>query len=109
MTIYFSLVIISLALMMFITRALPFVIGSILKNNQRIKTIGQFLPAYMMLLLTIFEIHPGSFTKWPFAIPALIALAVLTLVHLWFRQVLLSLVVGTAVYLLMCWIFVAVI
>lgn len=102
---YLVLVIISLCIMIFITRAFPFMFGSILQHNQRIKTIGQFLPAYMMLLLAIYEINPSSFTKWPFATPALIGLFVLTLVHLWRRQVLLSLIVGTGIYLLLAWIF----
>ncbi len=102
---YYLLVIIALAIMMFAIRLLPFMVGGILRHNQRIKTIGEFLPAYMMLLLTIYEIHPASFSKWPFAIPALAGLFFLTCIHLWRRQVLLSLIVGTAVYLFMSWSF----
>lgn len=98
--VYLFLVILVLFLMIFVTRAVPFWIGGVFKNNIMIKTIGRFLPAYMMMLLVIFEIQPKAFFTWPYAMPAIISLILLTLTHFWKRQILLSIAIGTISYLI---------
>ena len=96
---YILIVIVSLCIMSFVTRSLPFFFGGLFKNNRHFRTVGQFLPGYVMLLLVLYEINPAQFLKWPYEIPAIAGLAVLTLIHLWQRQVLLSIACGTVVYL----------
>ena len=65
-----------------------------------IEYIGKQLPAYIMMLLLIYEINIATFLKWPYATPHLIALFIVILIHLWKRQVLLSLFIGTVSYML---------
>lgn len=101
LTIYTLIVIFALFIMIFITRALPFFFGGFFKNNQHLRTVGQFLPGYVMLLLVLYEINPEHFLKWPYNIPSLLGLAALTLTHLWRRQVLLSIACGTLIYLIL--------
>ena len=91
--------------MIFMTRALPFMLSKLLKDSDTLKTVGNHLPAYIMLLLVIYEVGMKHFTHYPYAAPAIIALAVLTLIHAWKRQLLLSVLVGTVVYVLVKQIF----
>ncbi len=98
---YTSTVIFLLFLVMVVTRALPFVFSKILKNNEYIETIGKSLPAYIMLLLVIYEVHIETFTKAPYGIPAILALFSVVAVHVWKRSMLLSIAVGTVAFILL--------
>jgi len=95
--------IISIFLLLFciiiFTRALPFMFGRFLKNNQTIPIIGKHLPSYIMMLLVLYELNISTFTKPPYGIPQLVALAMVTALHLWKRNVLLSLIGGILVYI----------
>lgn len=88
----------ALFIMILLTRALPFFFANQLKDHVKFQALGRQLPAYIMLLLVVYEVHLGSFLHWPYGIPALLALTLLTFVHLWRRQVFISLAVGTVSY-----------
>ena len=96
MSIYLILI---LSLMIFITRTLPYFFAEKLRQAKMVEYIGKQLPAYIMMLLLIYEIDVTTFLKWPYGIPHLIALLIVILIHLWQRQVLLSLFLGTISYL----------
>ncbi len=102
-SVYAIIISLALFLMIIVTRALPFFFSRILQNNETLRTIGGYLPAYIMLLLVIYEVGIKKFTHYPFAIPAIVALSLLTVVHWWKRQMLLSILVGTSVYLLVAY------
>ncbi len=95
----------ALFVMVIATRSLPFIFTKFLKNSKTLKIIGQFLPDYIMLLLVIYEVGITHFTRYPYGIPAIIALGVLIIVHLLKRQMLLSILSGTAVYIAMLHLF----
>jgi len=71
-----------------------------LQQNPRFQAIGRQLPAYIMLLLVIYEIGPNSFTHYPYGLPAVIALIIVSLSQYFFRQLLFSLFIGTVSYII---------
>lgn len=101
MTGYIILVAISLCLLSAITRLIPFLFVNLFKDNQILAHVGKDLPAYVMMLLVIYEIKVESFFSTPYALPALIALFLVCLVHVWKKQVLFSMLTGTISYVLM--------
>lgn len=94
---YFWQITLVLSAVIISTRSLPFVFAKFM--GQRFNEIGRLLPAYIMLLLVIYEIGLKNFTTPPYALPAIIALGLLTLVHWWLRNTFVSLFVGTACYM----------
>lgn len=82
-----------------VTRTIPFVLAPILKKYKIFEVVGKQLPAYIMLLLVIYEIRLPALLHPPFAWPALISIALLVSIHIWQRQVLLSILVGTLSYI----------
>ena len=97
---YFWLTIGLLFLIIAFTRALPFIFTKTLKSNVTLQMIGRHLPAYIMMLLVIYEVGIKSFMSPPFALLAVIALLVVVVIQLWKRQLLLSLLVGVIAYVL---------
>ena len=85
-----------------ITRALPFVL---FPGDRPIpaylKYLGRVLPYAVTGLLVVYCLRNVSLTSAPFGLPELIALAVITLLHLWRRSTLLSLAGGTIAYMLL--------
>ena len=85
-----------------ITRFLPFLL---FPANRPIpaylKYLGRVLPYAVTGLLVMYCLRNISLTSAPFGLPELIAIAVITLLYLWRRSTLLSLVGGTAVYMLL--------
>jgi branched chain amino acid efflux pump len=95
---HFWLVTFSLSVVIIITRALPFLFAKIMTN--RFNQLGKFLPAYIMMLLVIYEINLNKLSSPPYGLPAFCALSLLTLTHLLLRNTFVSLCVGTTSYLL---------
>lgn len=95
---YYWLVTISLSLLIILTRFLPFLMARFM--TERLNRLGKFLPAYIMLLLVIYEIDINSMIQPPYALPAWLALSILLAIHLWLRNTLVSLFIGTLSYLI---------
>ena len=85
-----------------ITRALPFLI---FKEGQEtpkfIQYLGKYLPGAVFAMLVVYCLKGVSFISAPFGIPEIIGIAVTVLLHLWERQMLISIAGGTAVYMLL--------
>ncbi len=99
--IYTLTVIFILCLVVIVTRALPFVFSHILKKSDAVISLEKFLPAYIMLLLVIYEVNITTFTKAPYGLPAILALLSVVVLHVWKRITLLSIAVGTLVFVLL--------
>lgn len=85
-----------------ITRFLPFVLFPDSRPVPKIvEYLGRTLPAAMMGLLVVYCLRNVDITAAPHGLPELIALAVVTGLHLWKGNVLLSIGVGTAVYMVL--------
>lgn len=83
------------------TRALPFVVFRNRKLPYMVSYLGRVLPTAIMAILIIYcfkNVHLGAY---PYGLPEVIAAAVVVALHLWKRNVLLSIFSGTAVYMLL--------
>ena len=82
------------------TRFLPFLIfkpGSRLPGY--VKYLGKALPSAVFALLVVYCLKDVSLLKGSHGIPEAIALALTVAVHLWKRQMLLSMALGTLCYM----------
>lgn len=85
-----------------LTRFLPFIIFPAGKEMpQIIKYLGKVLPAAVFGFLVVFCLKNVEILSGSHGIPELIAVAVVVILHLWKRQMLLSILGGTVVYMLL--------
>ena len=85
-----------------ITRWLPFVLFP--ENREPPKVVaylGRVLPPAMMGLLVVYCLRSVDLLSGSHGLPETIAVAVIAALHLWKRNVLLSIAGGTAVYMLL--------
>ena len=82
-------------------RALPFVIFRGREVPAAVRYLGKVLPMAIMATLVIYCIKDISFTSLSTFVPYLVGIAVTTLVHLWKRNNLLSIALGTIAYMVM--------
>lgn len=85
-----------------ITRFLPFIIFPAGKETPKfIKYLGKVLPAAVFGLLVIYCLKNVNILTGSHGIPELIAIAAVIGLHLWKRQMLLSIAGGTVIYMLL--------
>ena len=85
-----------------VLRFLPFLIfGENRKTPEVIAYLGRVLPFAIMGMLVVYCLKDVSFTSTPFGIPEIIGCAAVTGLHMWKRSTLLSIGVGTVVYMLL--------
>ena len=90
------------ALVTMATRFLPFLIfGENRETPKLITYLGQVLPFAIMGMLVVYCMKDVSFLSAPFGAPELIGCAIVALLHLWKRNSLLSIGVGTVCYMLL--------
>ena len=83
-----------------ITRSLPFLIFPAGKETPDfIKYLGRVLPAAVFGMLVIYCLRNVDFLSGSHGAPELIAIAAVTLLHVWKRQMLLSIAGGTIIYM----------
>ena len=85
-----------------LTRFLPFLIFPEGKPTPKyIQYIGKALPPAMFGMLVVYCLKNVSLLTGSHGLPELIAVAVVVLLHLWKRQMLLSIAAGTVCYMLL--------
>lgn len=85
-----------------LTRFLPFIIFPAGKDAPKfIKYLGKVLPAAVFGFLVVYCLKNVDILGGSHGIPELIAVAVVVVLHLWKRQMLLSILGGTVVYMLL--------
>ena len=90
------------ALATVITRFLPFLIFSEKRKTPPfIQYLGRALPAAIFGMLVVYCLKNINFIAGSHGIPEAIGIAVTVLLHLWKRQMLLSIAGGTIVYMLL--------
>lgn len=94
------------ALANFFTRLAPFLIFDHSKNgkdqlNPFIEGLGKFLPPAIMGMLVVYCFRNVNFLAGTHGLPELIASAITVLVHLWRRNMSLSLLLGTVSYIIL--------
>ncbi len=64
-----------------------------------VKYLGRVLPGAVMGMLVVYCFRSTVVTEWPFALPEIIATAVVVLLYLWRRNTLISIAAGTVLYM----------
>ena len=94
-----------IAVITLVTALLRFLPFWIFRNNRKtpalISYLGQVLPFAIMGMLVVYCLKDISFTGAPFGIPEILGCAVVTLLHIWKRNTLLSIGAGTVCYMLL--------
>ena len=94
------LAIIAMALVTYDIRLGPFILfGGGKQTPEWVRYIGGVLPPAVMGMLIVYSLKHIEFLKISSSLPVLIAIAVTTVLHLWKRNNLLSILSGTAVYM----------
>ena len=101
-TIQSLVIILMVALATQITRWTPFLLFSGERKLPRVvEDLGKLLPPAMMGLLVVYSLRSTDLLGGSHGIPEAIAVAVTALLHLWRRSTLLSILAGTAVYMVL--------
>ena len=96
------LIVLIVALVTIALRFLPFLIfGENRKTPAVIAYLGKVLPYAVMGMLVVYCLKSISFTSAPFGIPELLGCLVVALLHIWKRNSLLSIGVGTVFYMVL--------
>ena len=83
-------------------RFAPFLIfGKGRKTPALVTYLGKVLPCAIMGMLVVYCMKDVAVTAWPHGIPELLGCAIVALLHIWKRNSLLSIGVGTVAYMLM--------
>lgn len=97
-----ALLIAVIALVTALLRFLPFLIfGENRKTPELVTYLGKVLPYAIMGMLVVYCLKDMTFAAAPYGIPEIIGCAVVALLHLWKRNTLLSIGVGTVCYMLL--------
>lgn len=97
-----TLVILIMGLVTLATRLLPVLIfGRGKKVPDYILYLGKVVPFTAMGLLIVYCLKDVSFMESPHGLPELIALAIVSGSYIWKRNTILSVVIGTVVYMIL--------
>ncbi len=95
--------IITIAMVVFgtaVTRFLPFLIFPAGKPTPKyIRYLGKFLPAAVFGLLVVYSLKDVSVLSGSHGVPELISIVLVIVLHVWKRQMLLSIAGGTVCYM----------
>lgn len=82
------------------TRFLPFLIFRDNRPTPKyVQYLGKALPAAIFGMLVVYCLKDVSLTTFSFGIPELIGIVAVTALHLWRREMILSIAGGTAIYM----------
>ena len=97
---FFTILVIVLGTML--TRFLPFLLFPAGKSTPKlVQKLGRILPAAVFGLLIVYCLKNVSFLSSSHGLPELISIALVSALHLWKRQTLLSIAAGTVCYMLL--------
>jgi branched-subunit amino acid transport protein AzlD len=82
------------------TRAFPFIFFRKRRPPEALNFIRDYIPPAIMTILALSCFKDVDWGTGPFGIPELACAAVVALLHLWKRNALLSIGVGTALYMI---------
>ncbi len=99
-TAYSALLVAVMSVVTILLRAMPFLV---FKNRTPayVKYLGQVLPAAIIGMLVIYCLKDTNLLSPPFGAPEVIATLLVVGLHAWKRNILLSILVGTAAYMLL--------
>jgi len=83
----------------FALRAVPFAILRPLRDSALIDYLSRHMPAGIMVILVVYTLRDVSVSETPHGLPEALAIIATVAVHLWRRNAVASIIVGTAVYI----------
>ena len=84
----------------FATRAFSFLLFPKGKEiPESVRYIGKVLPPAIIALLVVYCLKSVQILAWPYALPELIACVAVVALHVWKRNVILSIAAGTILYM----------
>ena len=95
----FYVVVMCMAIITFFTRSMPFIIFKNKSMPSYLKELGDKLPLSIIVLLIIYCIKDINFMYGNRGIPELISIITVIVVHKWKHNILLSILIGTALYM----------
>lgn len=96
------LIVVVATLVTMATRFLPFLIfGNNRKTPDIIVYLGKVLPYAIMGMLVVYCLKDVTFLAYPYGIPELLGCIVVAVLHLWKRNTLLSIGIGTVFYMVL--------
>lgn len=96
------IIIVLVAITTFATRVIPFILfPSGKKVPKTVEQLGKVLPPAVIGMLVIYCLKSVSPLTYPFGLPELIAGLLVVVLHIWKRNNLLSIGVGTVVYMVL--------
>ncbi len=96
-----GLIVAIIALVTMLTRFLPFFVFSGRETPRFVVYLGKVLPFAVMGMLCVYCLKGVSFVAAPHGIPEIISVLFVVLMHLWKRNTLISIISGTACYMLL--------
>ena len=90
-----------IALVTIFLRFLPFLIFRNRTSPAFITYLGKVLPFAIMGMLVVYCLRNTSFSAMPFGIPEIISVALVVVLHVWKKNTLLSIISGTACYMIL--------
>lgn len=82
-----------------ITRIIPFLFYAKRKPGEMIRHIELFMPTMIMVILVFYAIKDVNFTQEPYGLPEIVSIFIAGILHVMFRQALLSVVIATVSYM----------
>jgi branched-subunit amino acid transport protein AzlD len=96
------LIILVIAICTFLTRLLPFALfGKSHEPPRLVRYLGQTLPASVIAVLIVYSLRTMDFSSVPTFLPAILSIAIIVVLHLWKRNMLLSIGIGTLSYMVL--------
>jgi branched-subunit amino acid transport protein AzlD len=90
------------ALMTWLARGLPYLMFGGKKELPKVVSyLGTVLPASIMIILVVYCLRNIKFTIFPFGLAEMISVALVIAVQLWKKNTFLSILLGTACYMVL--------
>ena len=94
-----TLIILAMAGVTYLTRALPFFIFKKVSEHPIILFLGDYFPPAVLTLLVIYSLKSVEWAQSPYGLPELTCVALVAIVHLIFKNALISIASGTVIYM----------
>jgi branched-subunit amino acid transport protein AzlD len=89
------------ALVILGTRAFPFLLFSKREPPAVLRFIEKYIPPMVMAILIVYCLRTANWTSPPFGIPEIASLALVAALHIWKSNAMLSILCGTALFMLL--------
>ncbi len=101
-TVHDLILIFMIAAVTILLRALPFLLFPEGRRVPKLVTgLSNVLPTAVMGMLVVYCLRGVDVLAWPFGLPELCSVVVVVLCHIWKRNTLVSILVGTICYMLL--------